>query len=171
MKQIRRTNPADFSEPLVFRQPVRTGGRALFLAVLAAHLGGVAHAEPYDTAVLRALDKVTARSVTIDAPINTPVQFRTLEITAQVCDKRPPEESPEAASYLVVVEKREGRPPVTVFQGWMFASSPGLSAMQHPVYDVWVLDCINTAESASPQAAEPEGTTNDADTGNASSNR
>jgi len=158
-------------EPMGRRKTARIGVRALLLAIALAHAGGAALAEPYDTVVLRALDKVTARSVTIDAPINHPVQFRTLEITAQVCDKRPPEESPEAASYLVVVEKREGRPPVTVFQGWMFASSPGLSAMQHPVYDVWVLDCINTAESTPPQSAEPDGAANDDLTGSASSNR
>lgn len=59
--------------------------------------------------MLRALDKVTARTVTLEVPIETPVTFRTLEITAHVCDKRPPEESPEAASSVDIVEKREGR--------------------------------------------------------------
>ncbi|WP_223291770.1 DUF2155 domain-containing protein [Defluviicoccus vanus] len=142
-------------------------------AIVVAAIGcpGVARADPYQTVVLRALDKVTARSVTLEVPIDTPVTFRTLEITAHVCDKRPPEESPEAASYLDIVEKREGRPPVIVFRGWMFASSPGLSAMQHPVYDIWVLDCVNKVESAPSQPAESDGTTNDALTGNASSNK
>ena len=140
-------------------------------AAAVAACPGAAQADPYQTVVLRALDKVTARTVTLEVPIETPLTFRTLEITAHVCDKRPPEESPEAASYLDIVEKREGRPPVVVFRGWMFASSPGLSAMQHPVYDVWVLDCLNRVESAPSHAAEPGEETNDALTGNASSNR
>lgn len=149
----------------------RSAGWAVVLALVAGCFGGAAQAVPGDKVILRALDKVTARTVTIEAPINVPVQFRTLEITAHVCDKRPPEESPEAACRLDIVEKREGRPPVTVFQGWMFASSPGLSAMQHPVYDVWVLDCVVSADSTASQDPASGGTTNDALTGNASSNR
>lgn len=145
--------------------------RGAVLALVIASCAGAAHADPYATVVLRALDKVTARTVTIEVPIGQPVTFRTLQITAQACDKRPPEESPEAASHLEIVEMREGRPPVTIFQGWMFASSPGLSAMQHPVYDVWVLDCVNKLESAPAQEPASDGETNDALTGNASSNR
>lgn len=134
-------------------------------------LAAPAGAEPYQTVVLRALDKVTARTLTFEVPIGTPIRFRTLEITAHVCDKRPPEESPEAAANLDIVEKREGRPPVIVFRGWMFASSPGLSAMQHPVYDVWVLDCANKLESAPSQAEESGEVGNEALTGNASSSK
>lgn len=146
-------------------------GRAALLALVLGCVAGAARADPYDTVVLRALDKVTARTVTLEARIGEPITFRTLQITAQACDKRPPEESPEAASHLEIVEQREGRPPVTVFEGWMFASSPGLSAMQHPVYDVWVLDCVNKVESAPDQEAGSDGGTNDALTGSASSNR
>ena len=65
----------------------------------------------------------------------------------RACDKRPPEETPESASFLEIYEQREGQSPVQIFAGWMFASSPGLNALEHPVYDVWVLDCKNKLEN------------------------
>ena len=97
----------------------------------------------YDTAVLQGLDKVTARVSTIEAPVGDTVKFGTLEIIARVCDKRPPEETPESAAFLDIWEVRPGEPAVSVFRGWMFASSPALSALEHPVYDIWVVDCKN----------------------------
>ena len=92
-------------------------------------------------AVLQGLDKVTARVSTIRAPINQAVRFGSLRITARACTKTPPEEPPEVTVFLEVVEAQPGELPVSVFSGWMFASSPALSAMEHPVYDVWVIDC------------------------------
>ncbi len=97
----------------------------------------------YDIAVLQGLDKVTARVSTIEAPVGDTVKFGTLEIIARVCDKRPPEETPESAAFLDIWEVRPGEPAVSVFRGWMFASSPALSALEHPVYDIWVVDCKN----------------------------
>lgn len=104
-------------------------------------------ADPYPIAVLRGLDKVTARVTTLEAPVGEAIRFGALEITVRTCDKRPPEEPPESAAFLEIRESQEGAPPVGVFTGWMFASSPALSAMDHPVYDVWVLDCVNTAST------------------------
>ncbi len=106
-----------------------------------------ASAEPYPIAVLRGLDKVTARVTTLNAPVGEPIRFGGLEITARTCDKRPPEEPPESAAFLEITEVRESEPRVDVFSGWMFASSPALSAMDHPVYDVWVLDCISSVST------------------------
>ena len=114
----------------------------------AASLGGTASAETQDIAVLRALDKVTARISTIEAPVGQPVTFGTLQIIARTCDKRPPEEPPEAAAFLHVEESRPNEVPVTVFRSWMFASSPAVSAMDHPIYDIWVLDCVSSASTA-----------------------
>jgi hypothetical protein len=113
---------------------------------------GAAEADPYQITVLQALDKVSARVSPLDVPVGQTVTFGNLEITARACDKRPPEELPESAAFLEIVEKHEGEPPVTQFVGWMFASSPALSAMEHPVYDVWVLDCKNASTSASETA-------------------
>jgi hypothetical protein len=97
--------------------------------------------------LLQGLDKVTARITTIEAPLNKPVHFGTLEITAKRCFKRPPEESPESAAFLEIREVREGEAPHQLFNGWMFASSPALAALEHPVYDVWVKDCLNVKSS------------------------
>jgi hypothetical protein len=127
------------------------------LAVLLGLAAGMlvarpAWAEAYGLAVLRALDKVTGRTTQLEAPVGEPLRFGALEIMVRTCDKRPPEETPESAAFLEIVERRPAQPEVTVFRGWMFASSPGLSAMQHPVYDVWVLDCENKLSSTEPSA-------------------
>ena len=92
-------------------------------------------------AVLQGLDKVTARVSAIDAPLNIAVRFGTLEITARTCRRRPPEEPPETAAFLDIRDLKAGQAPARLFSGWMFASSPALSALEHPVYDVWVIDC------------------------------
>ena len=97
--------------------------------------------------VLQALDKITARVSRITVPVGGTVSFGSLQITAKACDKHPPEETPESAAFLQIVEVKPGEAPVSRFSGWMFASSPALSALEHPVYDIWVLDCIN-ADSA-----------------------
>jgi len=101
-------------------------------------------AAPQNTVILQGLDKVTARVYTIRAPIGDLIRFGTLEIIARHCDKRPPEETPESTAFLDIWEVRPGEPTASVFRGWMFASSPALSALEHPVYDVWVLDCEGT---------------------------
>ena len=92
-------------------------------------------------AVLQALDKVTARISTLSMPLERTVRFGTLEVTVWACRKRPPEEPPESAVFLTIVERKRGAPPARLFQGWMFASSPAMSALEHPVYDIWALDC------------------------------
>jgi len=118
------------------------------LALVLGCLGGPAQAALYDIAVLQGLDKVTARVLTIEAPVGEVVTFGALEIIARTCDKRPPEETPESSAFLDIWEVRHGEPAVSLFRGWMFASSPALSGMEHPIYDVWVLDCRNNASNA-----------------------
>ena len=109
-----------------------------------------AEPEPgFEVAVLQGLDKITARISTFDAPIEAIARFGSLQITARTCHKRPPEEPPESAAFLEIVDVRPDSAAVEVFTGWMFASSPALSAMEHPVYDVWVIDCKNAASSES----------------------
>ncbi len=108
---------------------------------------------PGDLAVLQGLDKVTARVSTFEAPLGVAVQFGTLSITLRSCDRTPPEEPPESTAFLDIYEARQGEQPVSLFHGWMFASSPAISALEHPVYDVWVLECKQTAPPPEP---EPE---------------
>jgi len=122
---------------------------ALAAAAAVALTAVAARADPMQVAVLQALDKVSARVSVLEVPVGKTVAFGTLEITARACDKRPPEETPESAAFLEIVDKRPGQAPATPFVGWMFASSPALSAMEHPVYDVWVLDCKNASSAAS----------------------
>ena len=125
------------------------------LALVLGCLGGPAQAALYDIAVLQGLDKVTARVLTIEAPVGEVVTFGALEIIARTCDKRPPEETPESSAFLDIWEVRHGEPAVSLFRGWMFASSPALSGMEHPVYDVWVLDCADAPEAAEGLGDDP----------------
>ena len=102
----------------------------------------VGHAAPHKIAILQALDKVTARVFTIKIMLGETFRFGTLEIIARHCDKRPPEEAPESAAFLEIADFRPNGSKFTIYQGWMFASSPALSAMEHPIYDVWVVNCL-----------------------------
>lgn len=128
---------------------------ALLLVSIAA---APAAADPYPVAVLRGLDKVTARVSTIFAPVGQPVRFGNLVMVARTCDKAPPEERPEAAAFVDITEAKPEEPAVTVYRGWMFASSPALAAMDHPVYDIWVLDCVKSAstDAATSSSAKSE---------------
>ncbi len=92
-------------------------------------------------ATLRGLDKITARTSTFDIRLGETRAFGGLRVTLRTCKQNPPEEPPESAAFLDIVEVKPGEPEASVFSGWMFASSPALSAMEHPVYDVWVLGC------------------------------
>lgn len=92
-------------------------------------------------AELRALDKITARTFDIEAPVDETVRFGTLDITVRYCRTRPPEEPPETFAFLEIDDEPPGRIRRPVFSGWMVASSPALNPLEHPVYDVWVLTC------------------------------
>ena len=98
-------------------------------------------------AVLQGLDKITARITRIDVPVDTVVRFGTLDINVRRCHKRPPEEPPEKTMYIEITERRPDERPVQLFSGWMFASSPSVSALEHPVYDIWLVDCRNASNS------------------------
>lgn len=96
-----------------------------------------------EQATLQGLDKITARISTLTAPIGQPVTFGTLEITVHRCAFHPPEEPPENAGFLRVIDRGhdQTRPSKQVFSGWVFSSSPAISALEHPVYDVTLLAC------------------------------
>jgi hypothetical protein len=119
-------------------------------------------AEPI--AVLQGLDKITARVSRFDAPLGKPVNFGTLSIVVRDCEKSAPEERPENAAFIEITENRPGEATRRLFSGWMFSSSPALSALEHPVYDVNLLECQGTSEpppppapSAQPPAVSPSG--------------
>ena len=91
--------------------------------------------------VLRGLDKITGRPTTLLAPIGKPIHYATLTITARYCYATPPTETPETAAFVQIEDHRPDQPARRVFSGWMYASSPGLHGMEHPLYDVWVITC------------------------------
>jgi hypothetical protein len=129
----------------------------LALPAVLALTSASAAAIPMDTVLLQGLDKITARVSTIKVPVGQTVTFGALQITARACDKHPPEEAPEAAAFLEVVEVEPDEKPVQRFTGWMFASSPALSALEHPVYDLIVLDCVNAnGAPAADEAPSPD---------------
>lgn len=97
----------------------------------------------YDVAVLRTLDKITARMSTEEVFIDDMMELGNLRVTPRRCLKNPPTETPESSAFLEIYELPKNLEPSPVFQGWMFASSPALNAMEHPVFDVWLLDCKN----------------------------
>ncbi len=126
--------------------------RSLTLLLGAASIGVSASAMAqgdFVAATLRILDKVTARVVTVDAVLDQPVSFGALRIVVRACRKAPPEERPESTAFLEINDARAGRPIEALFRGWMFASSPGLHALEHPIYDVWVIDCKTVSGSGS----------------------
>ena len=92
-------------------------------------------------AVIRALDKMTARVEELQIETNKPLKFGTLLLTVKTCRVTPPEETPEAAAFIEVSEFKPGKKYKPIFHVWMYASSPALSAMEHPIYDLWVTGC------------------------------
>jgi hypothetical protein len=144
-----------------FRRAARTlAARTLAAWGLALAAGGLPPGAAWaETAVLQGLDKITARISTFEAPVNQPARFGSLEITVRHCQKTPPEEPPESAAFLEIVDVRPDSPEVLLFSGWMFASSPAVSALEHPVYDVWVIDCNPDQPADEPAAQPPSGET------------
>ncbi|WP_291076700.1 DUF2155 domain-containing protein [Hyphomonas sp.] len=138
---------------------MRSFAFTLLASVLAVGAAQAANFVQKDTATLRALDKITGRSTDIEVKVGEPVVFGSLKVELQVCYQTPPEEAPESAAFLkiastqpVAVETMEAAVDAEdvetvseenpeLFSGWMYASSPGLSALEHPVYDIWVIRC------------------------------
>jgi hypothetical protein len=103
-------------------------------------------------AVFAGLDKITGRIISFDAAIGETVQFGALQVTARVCYTRPPTEATNTDAFVEVDEVTLQGEIKRIFNGWMFAASPGLHAVEHPIYDVWLTDC---ATPAATRVAEP----------------
>jgi hypothetical protein len=127
---------------------------AALAALLAAGTAAAAVDQPREVARLGTLDKVTARVSRMDVAVGQTRTFGTLAITVAACFEAPPTEPPESAAYLTIVDQVPEAPPEEVFAGWMFASSPALSALEHAVFDVWVVDCLSEDEVARERPAE-----------------
>ena len=102
------------------------------------------------------LDKITGRPTSITAPIGKQVTFATLTITARFCYSTPASETPETAAFVQIEDRRPDQPPRRIFSGWMYGSSPGLNAVEHPLYDVWAISCNNNdAKVAATNSTAP----------------
>ena len=112
-------------------------------AMMAAGAAPVLASEMTDrgAATLQGLDKITARVSAIEVAVGETAHFGSLLITLRACREAPPIDPPEAAAFLEIKEVKPDEDPEAVFSGWMFASSPALSALEHPIYDVWVTAC------------------------------
>ncbi len=111
-------------------------------------------------ALFSGLDKITGRIITFDAAIGETVQFGALQVTPRACYTRPPTETPNTDAFIEVDEVTLQGEVKRIFTGWMFAASPGLHAVEHPIYDVWLTDCKNPVVAASappepPPVAQP----------------
>ncbi|HEX2581759.1 MAG TPA: DUF2155 domain-containing protein [Dongiaceae bacterium] len=118
-----------------------TALRALSLALVGLFLALPAARADGGDVIIQALDKITARVSTLHVKPGVPVRFGTLTITVRSCFHSPPEEPPQSAAFLEIVENRSEEEPVIRFTGWMFSANPALSALEHPIYDLIVLDC------------------------------
>lgn len=132
---------------------VRTG-LALALLALTVLPAPAADTISEPVALLQGLDKTTARISKFAAPVGTPVRFGDLSILVRDCEKAPPEEPPDSGAFLQITESRPGEPDLRLFSGWMFASSPALSGLEHPVYDINLLDCRGAGGSSASGAAD-----------------
>jgi hypothetical protein len=129
----------------------------------------------HPTAVFAGLDKITGRIISFEVAIDETVQFGSLQITPRVCYTRPPTEAPQTDVFVEVDEITEKKTYGRIFTGWMFAASPSLHGIEHPVYDIWLTDCkggtqiiheapevAETPDSPPPDANAPAAPTADA---------
>ncbi|THD65056.1 DUF2155 domain-containing protein [Phenylobacterium sp.] len=115
----------------------------------------------YDVAVIEALDKVTAESLRFEAAVGRPVRYKSLVFTVKACERSAPDEAvDDSIAYLTIDSQPRPEPgmpalaPRQAFKGWMYASSPGLHPLEHPVYDAWLITC-RAAAPVNPSVVSP----------------
>ncbi len=117
-------------------------------AVVAAIAPARADRITHPTAVFSGLDKITGRIISFEVASNETVQFGSLQITERACYTRPATEAPQTVAFAQVDEIDAKKQYKRIFSGWMFAASPGLNPIEHPVYDIWLTDCKGGTEVA-----------------------
>ncbi|ADG10639.1 DUF2155 domain-containing protein [Caulobacter segnis] len=111
----------------------------------------------YAIAILQALDKVTTETMRFEVPVGQPIRYKTLVFTVRACETAAADEiAPETTAYVIVdtqPKAQAGRPAPPgrqIYKGWMYASSPGLNPLEHPVYDAWLIACKQSIPVAPP---------------------
>jgi hypothetical protein len=143
--------------------------RSVYLAILCFLMPSLAYSEEVlhqtsnwiecEKLVLRGLDKISARVFTSEVMINQKIHFGSLEIYVRNASRSPPEDQPESACFLEIFDNKPGQQRQKVFSGWMFSSNPALSALEHPVYDIWIKEVIlppQTLDAAVTEEAPAE---------------
>ena len=133
---------------------------------------GFAQAVQNPLAVFAGLDKITGRITTFEIPVNEARRFGALNVYPKICNTRPPTEEPKTMSFVQVDENLLSGGTRRIFSGWMLAESPGLNAVEHSVYDVWLIGCRDpnrkdeieeTVTPVTPPKTETESETQPAD--------
>lgn len=132
---------------------IKKAAKVAFLTVIAGTLSfNAAFAERISNPVAEfsGLDKITGRITSFDVYINETVQFGALQVTPKVCYSRTENEAPRTDAFVEVDEITLDRKIRRIFTGWMFADSPGLNAVEHPIYDVWLKNCKQASDVPPP---------------------
>ena len=134
----------------------RRGSKAVLSGMLILGLAGPALAERIQNPVAEfsGIDKITGRTISFDVYMDETVQFGALQITPRVCYSSPETEEPKTDAFVEVDEITLDRKIRRIFTGWMFAESPGLNAIEHAVYDVWLKSCKQDSDVPPPQAGD-----------------
>ncbi len=108
------------------------------------YVGSASGAEiDMNMAQMQAMDKITGKVSLIEVPVNGIAQFGSFSILVRACKTTPPEDTPENFAFVDVVDTYNNKTPLNIFRGWMISSSPALNPVEHPIYDVWLLKCVN----------------------------
>ncbi len=150
------------NQTMNFKPKLLAGG--LFAGAVFSAAPALADKISHPTAVFAGLDKITGRIINFEAATGETVQFGSLQITPRVCYTRPTTEAPQTDVFAEVDEIGEKKEFKRLFSGWMFAASPGLHGIEHPVYDIWLTDCkggtkvikTNPDVADAPEASPPE---------------
>jgi hypothetical protein len=132
--------------------------RRIWIALLGLALSGspaMAETISNPIAAFSGLDKITGRITNFDVYMNETVQFGALQITPRVCYTRPPNETQRTSVFIEVDQVSLKGGTQRIFTGWMFAESPGLNPIDHPVYDIWLVDCKQSSDTPPPEATTP----------------
>lgn len=117
----------------------------LILSTILAIFCFSAHSEEISTnaALMQSMDKLTGRVKKITVPVNSQINYGDFSLVLRACKKNPPEETPENFAFVDVADKSLGDKEYNIFRGWMLSSTPGMNAIEHPIYDVWLLECVD----------------------------
>ena len=138
---------------------LKNNKKSVFLSLLTLfcpYFSAQATEIPCNTAKMQAMDKITGRVSIIEAPVGGEVKFGSFSIVVRDCQTRTPEETPEDFAFVDVVDYPLKSEPINIFKGWMLSSNPAINPIEHPIYDVWLLKCLNSQVDESKLLSQDE---------------